>query len=92
MIQRWGFGIICVLLGIFTGISSGVIDKFLTSKPKNLLHSSTNFDRKKSSPLGPVRQIHRHSFAGVSTGVIHKFLMIKLKKLLHSHTDYDWDL
>ena len=32
MSQRWTVGIICVLLGIFTGISSGVIDKFLTSK------------------------------------------------------------
>lgn len=32
MSQRWTVGIICVLLGIFTGISSGVIDKFLTIK------------------------------------------------------------
>lgn len=32
MIHRWTVGILCVLLGIFTGISSGVIDKFLTSK------------------------------------------------------------
>jgi len=34
MSQRWTVGIICVLLGIFTGISSGVIDKFLTSAAK----------------------------------------------------------
>ena len=34
MIHRWIVGILCVLLGIFTGISSGVIDKFLTSKTK----------------------------------------------------------
>jgi len=32
MIHRWIVGILCVLLGIFTGISSGVIDKFLTIK------------------------------------------------------------
>jgi hypothetical protein len=37
MIHRWNptlqiVGILCVLLGIFTGISSGVIDKFLTIK------------------------------------------------------------
>ena len=37
MSQRWTVGIICVLLGIFTGISSGVIDKFLTSKNHNFL-------------------------------------------------------
>jgi len=39
MIHRWNptlqiVGILCVLLGIFTGISSGVIDKFLTSVAK----------------------------------------------------------
>ena len=42
MIHRWNptlqiVGILCVLLGIFTGISSGVIDKFLTSKTKIIL-------------------------------------------------------
>jgi len=36
MSQRWTVGIICVLLGIFTGISSGVIDKFLTSVAKGV--------------------------------------------------------
>merc|ERR1711981_673518 len=38
MIHRWIVGILCVLLGIFTGISSGVIDKFLTIKTCGKLH------------------------------------------------------
>ena len=41
MIQRWFVGILCVLLGIFTGISSGVIDKFLTSKQKIIILPKT---------------------------------------------------
>jgi len=41
MSQRWTVGIICVLLGIFTGISSGVIDKFLTSVAKGVAKVKT---------------------------------------------------
>lgn len=46
MIHRWNptlqiVGILCVLLGIFTGISSGVIDKFLTSVAKGVAKVKT---------------------------------------------------
>merc|ERR1711881_795054 len=41
MIHRWIVGILCVLLGIFTGISSGVIDKFLTSVAKGVAKVKT---------------------------------------------------
>jgi len=34
MIHRWIFGILCVLIGVFTGQSSGVIDQFLKSVAK----------------------------------------------------------
>lgn len=41
MPHRWVVGILCVLLGIFTGISSGVIDKFLTSVAKGVAKVKT---------------------------------------------------